>query len=73
MPEVAEAVGGVLAGNTEGLAAYLAARQRAGDLRRDVTPELLAETFFAFTSSLVISRILLGAPPPPGTNWPGSW
>ena len=33
VPEVAEALGGAIAGNAEGLAAYLAARQRAGDLR----------------------------------------
>ena len=64
VPEVAEALGGAIAGNAEGLAAYLAARQRAGDLRRDLAPELLAETFFALTSSLVIGRILLGAPLP---------
>jgi AefR-like transcriptional repressor, C-terminal domain len=65
MQLVAEALGGAIAGNAEGLAAYLAARQRAGDLRRDIAPELLAETFFALTSSLVIGRILLGAPPLP--------
>ena len=65
VPEVAEELSGAIAGNAEGLAAYLAARQRAGDLRRDIAPELLAETFFALTSSLVIGRILLGAPPLP--------
>lgn len=65
VPEVAEALGGAIAGNAEGLAAYLAVRQHAGDLRRDMAPELLAETFFALTSSLVIGRILLGAPPLP--------
>jgi AcrR family transcriptional regulator len=64
IPEVAEVVGAGLASNTEGLIAYLAARQEAGDLRRDIAPDLLAEAFFALTSSLVIGRILLGAPAP---------
>jgi hypothetical protein len=43
-----------------GLVSYLSSRQRAGDLRADIAPELLAEAFFALTSSLVMGRSLMG-------------
>ncbi len=60
VPEVAALMGEGPASNLTGLAAYFAERQAAGDLRADVAPELMAEAFFALTSTLVMSRQLLG-------------
>lgn len=44
----------------EALAAYLAMRQDTGDLRRDIEPHVLAEAFFALTSSYVMYRMVMG-------------
>jgi AcrR family transcriptional regulator len=66
VPEVAEALGHGTSGNLAGLTRYLAGRQAEGDLRDDVPAELLAESFFALTSSLVLGRLLRGAPVPEG-------
>lgn len=60
VPEVAEVMGGGPRDNLDGLAAYLAARQGAGDVRQDLDPYVMAEGFFALTSSLVMSRQVLG-------------
>ncbi len=59
-PDVMEVMGAGPAGNLEGLADYLAARQEAGDLRTDLDPRVMAEAFFALTSTFVMSRLLLG-------------
>ena len=59
-PEVAEAMGeGGPEDNFMGLVAYLAKQQAAGDLRADLDPRVMAEVFFALTSSLAMSRQLL--------------
>lgn len=59
-PDVLAVMGSGPAGNLEGLADYLAARQRAGELRQDLDPRVMAEAFFALTSTFVMSRLLLG-------------
>lgn len=61
MPEVAEAMGeGGPEDNFAGLVSYLAQRQDAGDLRADLDPRVMADVFFALTSSLAMSRTFLG-------------
>lgn len=64
IPEVADQIGAGAGQNLAGCARYLADRQAAGDLRDDVPAALLAEAFFALTSSFVMSRLLRGAPTP---------
>jgi hypothetical protein len=59
-PDVMEVMGAGPAGNLEGLAAYLATRQEAGDLRPDLDPRTMADAFFALTSTFIMSRLLLG-------------
>jgi len=59
-PEVAEAMGQSPDDGLSGLTTYLAERQAAGDLRSDLDPRVMAEAFFALTSTLVMSRQLLG-------------
>lgn len=58
-PEVAELMAGGPSSNHQGLAEYVALRQTAGDLRPDLSPDIIAEAFFALTSTLVMSRELL--------------
>jgi len=60
VPEVAEMLGEGPQANKRGLAEYLATRQAAGDLRTDVSADVMAEAFFALTSTLVMSRQVLG-------------
>jgi len=60
VPEVTEILGAGPNTNLEGLADYMAARQGAGDLRADLDPHVMAEAFFAMTSSFVMSRQVLG-------------
>jgi len=60
-PEVAEIMGAGPGQNLDGLAAYLAERQAAGDIRPGSDPRVLAEGFFLITSTLVMSRDVLGA------------
>jgi len=59
-PEVAEVTGDGSGANFAGLAEYLTARQAAGDLRADLDARVMAEVFFALTSTMVMSRQLLG-------------
>jgi AcrR family transcriptional regulator len=59
-PEIAEWMGEGSGDNFAGLVAYLAERQAAGDLRPDLAPSVMAEAFFALTSTLVLSRQVLG-------------
>lgn len=58
-PEVAELMSGGPSSNHDGLAEYVAQRQAAGDIRRDLSPDIVADAFFALTSTLVMSRQLL--------------
>jgi AcrR family transcriptional regulator len=58
-PEVAVVMGGPR-GSFDGLVAYLAQRQEAGDLRADLDPRALAEAFFCLSSTFVFSRLVLG-------------
>ena len=60
IPEVAQVVGGGQVDNFDGLVTYLTERQAAGDLRVDLDPRVMTEAFFALTSTLVMSRQLLG-------------
>jgi len=60
VPEVAEILGDGPRRNLEALAAYMAMRQDAGDLRDDIAPQVLAEAFFALTSSYVMYRVVMG-------------
>jgi AcrR family transcriptional regulator len=61
VPELAELLGSEGPGqNLEALAGYLADRQAAGDLRRDVPPEVLAEAFATLSSSYVMYRMVMG-------------
>jgi AcrR family transcriptional regulator len=59
-PEVAAVMGTGPGENFAGLVAYLTERQKAGDLRADVDPRVMAEAFFALTSLAVMSRQVLG-------------
>jgi len=61
-PEVAEMLGDGPQANRRGLTDYLSARQTAGDLRDDIEPGVMAEAFFALTSTLVMSRQVMGSP-----------
>lgn len=58
--DVAEIMETGPSGNFAGLAEYLAQRQEAGDLRADIDPRAMAESFFALTSQMVMSRQVLG-------------
>ena len=60
-PEVAEVMGAGPGQNLAGLASYLAERQGAGDIRAEIDPRAMAEGFFLLTSTLVMSRDVLGA------------
>lgn len=59
-PELAEVIRGGSGENLADLTSYLAERQAAGVLRADLDPRVLAEGFFCLTSTLVMSRQLLG-------------
>jgi len=59
-PEVAEMIGAGTGGNLAALTGFLQMRQDRGELRADVSADLLAEGFFALTSSFVLGRILTG-------------
>ncbi len=61
VPEVTEVMGAGPNSNLEGLAASLTARQAVGDLRADLDPHVMAEAFFALTSTYVMSRLVLGS------------
>ena len=61
VPEVAELLGEGAPGNLAGLAEYMDERQRAGQLRDDIDPRVMAEAFFGLTSSYVMYRQVMGA------------
>ncbi len=60
VPEVGALISEGPAGNLEALASYLAECQRAGQLRDDIDPRVLAEAFGALTSSYVMYRTIMG-------------
>jgi AcrR family transcriptional regulator len=60
-PELAEVIQGGPGENLTDLTSYVAERQAAGVLRSDLDPSVMAEGFFLLTSTLVLSRQLLGA------------
>ena len=60
VPEVAQILGDGPKRNMEALSAYMEMRQKAGDLRSDIPPNVLAEAFFALTSSYVMYRMVMG-------------
>ncbi len=69
-PEVAEIMMGGPDDNFAGLAAYLAERQAAGDLRDDLAPAVMAEAFFALTSQVIMSRQVLRGTSAPAYDMP---
>lgn len=65
-PDVAAVMADAPEGNLSAVAAYLAERQSAGDLRADIDPHVMAEAFFALTSQAVMAReAASGSPDPP--------
>lgn len=65
IPEIAGLLGEGIPDNLKGLAEYLAEHQATGELRDDIAPRVMAELFFALTSSYVLSRMMLGVAPLP--------
>lgn len=59
VPEVGAVLGDAATANLEHLAERMAAWQRAGALRRDLSPGIMAEAFFSLTSSYVMFRQLV--------------
>lgn len=62
VPEVAEVFEGGPQGNLAAVAELVALAQGRGELRADLPARIIAEGFFALTSSFVIMRTLLGFP-----------
>lgn len=62
VPEVQETMSEIASSNLERLAEYLREQQDAGRLRSGIDPQLLAEAFFATTSTLVMQRSTLADP-----------
>jgi AcrR family transcriptional regulator len=60
VPEIAELLGEGPQANLDGLAAYIADRQKAGQLRKDLDPAIIAEAFASLTSSFVMYRQVMG-------------
>ncbi|HSK47418.1 MAG TPA: TetR/AcrR family transcriptional regulator [Coriobacteriia bacterium] len=60
VPEIGALMGEGPGHNVEALAAYMADRQKAGDLRGDVEPRVLAEAFSTLTASYVMYRMIMG-------------
>ena len=60
VPEVEAMTGDGTSQNLHHLVDYLSSRQGAGDLRDDLDPHVMAEAFFALTSTLVMSRQVIG-------------
>lgn len=61
-PDVAAVLRSSMPDNMRSLAEYIADRQRSGELRGDVAPEVLAEALFALTSSFVMHRMVVRGP-----------
>jgi AcrR family transcriptional regulator len=60
VPEIGALMGEGPGGNLEALTSYMAERQKAGDLRDDIEPRVLAEAFSTLTSSYVMYRMIMG-------------
>jgi AcrR family transcriptional regulator len=58
-PEIAEVMGDNPHRNLDGLARFLQFRQSTGEVRPDLNPWVMAEAFFAMTSTQVIAREML--------------
>ncbi len=58
-PEIAEVMGNNPHRNLDGLAHFLRDRQATGEVRADLNPWVMAEAFFAMTSTQVIAREIL--------------
>ena len=67
-PDLAEVLPAGAKANLQGLAEYLGERHAAGDLRPDLEPVVMAEAFFARSSSLVMARRLIGRTEPPSAE-----
>lgn len=65
VPEVQVAMSEIATSNLERMASFLGAEQDSGRLRADVDPRLLAEVFYATTSTLVMQRSTLAEPAMP--------
>jgi AcrR family transcriptional regulator len=63
VPEIAALMGEGPSANARAIAAFFAEQQRAGRVRTDIDARLIADAFFALTSTFVMSRMLLGAGP----------
>lgn len=61
VPEIRDALGDALPVRMERFAGYLRSAQATGRLRSDVAAELIAEAFFALTSSFVMYRLATGS------------
>lgn len=60
VPEIAEMMGEGPSANNAAIAAFFAEQQKAGHVRADLDPVVIADAFFALTSTYVMSRMLLG-------------
>lgn len=58
-PEIAEVMGTNPHRNLDGLAHFLKRHQHTGEVRSDLNPWIMAEAFFAMTSTQVIARKML--------------
>lgn len=61
VPEIAELMGEGPARNQAAVAAFFEEQQRLGRVRADLPGTLMADAFFALTSTYVMSRMLLGS------------
>lgn len=59
VPEVGALVGEGPAANLRALSEYVASRQAAGEIRRDVPPAVIAEAFSSLTASYVMYRMIM--------------
>lgn len=64
VPDIQEAMGASPHDNLAGLAAYLRERQEDGSVRADLSPWVMADAFFAMTSTQLIARQMLRLPSP---------
>lgn len=60
VPEVAELFAGGPQSNLAAVAGFFRERQRRGEVRPDLSAEVIAEAFFSLTSSYVMMRTFLG-------------
>lgn len=63
VPEIAAMMGEGPSANARAVAAFFEQQQRLGRVRTDVDARLIADAFFALTSTFVMSRMLIGPGP----------